>query len=176
MTERWVDIPDTEGKLQVSDQGHVRSRLRGEWRVLKTQANRKGYQWLTYTFKREKRRECIHRLVARTFIPKISGKTHINHINGNKNDNSAANLEWCTNRENAIHAIKTGLWDSVIQGARLANDRQRRPVWAIRVKSGLVVHLDSICDAQRVCRTKHVCAVIHGKRTKANGYRFEYAG
>lgn len=176
MTENWVDILDTDGKLQVSDQGRVRSKLRGEWRILKTQANRKGYQWLTYTFKREKRRECIHRLVARTFIPKIAGKTHVNHVNGDKNDNSAVNLEWCTNKENAHHAIETGLWQTFLDGQKRVNDLKKRPVWAIRVKSGLVVRLNSVCDAQMACHTKHVCAVIHGKRTKANGYRFEYAG
>lgn len=176
MIERWMDIPDTEGKLQVSDLGQVRSGLRGEWRILKTQANKKGYLWLTYTFKREKRRECIHRLVARTFIPRVPGKQHINHINGIKTDNRTVNLEWCTNQENAIHAIKTGLWDSVMKGARMANEKQKRPVYAINIKTGSITRLNSVCEAQKAYHTKHVCAVIHGKRAKANGYRFEYAG
>ena len=32
-----------------------------------------------------------------------------NHIDGNKLNNNIENLEWCTNQENRIHAVKIGL-------------------------------------------------------------------
>lgn len=54
----------------------------------------------------------LHRLIAEMFIPKIDGKTQVNHINGIKNDNRVENLEWCTRSENSIHAVKTGLMQS----------------------------------------------------------------
>jgi len=50
-----------------------------------------------------------HRLVALGLIPNADGKPFINHIDGNKENNSVANLEWVTARENLIHAYKTGL-------------------------------------------------------------------
>jgi len=46
----------------------------------------------------------LHRLVALHFV---AGRTEqraiVNHINGVKTDNYAANLEWCTHQENARH-------------------------------------------------------------------------
>ena len=36
----------------------------------------------------------IHRMVAEAFIPNPDGKKHVNHIDGNKRNNCADNLEW----------------------------------------------------------------------------------
>lgn len=51
----------------------------------------------------------VHRLVAEAFIPAIPGKDYVNHIDGNKKNNDASNLEWCTASENISHAVGTGL-------------------------------------------------------------------
>lgn len=175
MSEVWVDIPDTDGKLQVSNHGNIRSSLRGAWKVLKAQADNKGYLRVTYVYKKEKRRVKVHRLVALMFVPADPFKNHVNHINGDKTDNRAINLEWCTNQENAHHAIKNGLWDSVIEGAKRVNDARKRAVLATNIKSGSVTRFISVSDAERACNTKHVCAVMSGERRKANGYIFKYA-
>lgn len=50
----------------------------------------------------------IHRLVAETFIPNLENKPLINHINCNKMNNNVDNLEWCTQSENILHAVKLG--------------------------------------------------------------------
>lgn len=51
----------------------------------------------------------IHRLVAEKYIPNPDNKEQINHINGDKTDNRAENLEWVSNQENRNHAVKEKL-------------------------------------------------------------------
>lgn len=51
-----------------------------------------------------------HRLVMLCFAPREDAdKFQVNHIDGNKLNNNLSNLEWCTNQENRIHAVKLGL-------------------------------------------------------------------
>lgn len=48
--------------------------------------------------------------MAQAFLNKPNGKNEVNHIDGNKLNNSADNLEWVTSAENKKHAQETELY------------------------------------------------------------------
>lgn len=58
-----------------------------------------------------KRTVGLHRLVALAWCDNDDwyNKIIVNHIDGNKDNFFASNLEWCTYSENALHAFKNGL-------------------------------------------------------------------
>ena len=47
------------------------------------------------------------------FLPKLEGKDFVNHKDGNKQNNNANNLEWCTKSENTTHSYINYLQDNV---------------------------------------------------------------
>lgn len=49
-------------------------------------------------------RHYIHRLVATAFLPNLKKLPAVNHINGDKLDNSLLNLEWVSHSRNKLHS------------------------------------------------------------------------
>ena len=173
--ENWKEVEETNGALYVSDLGRVKSLLRDE-RILKATPDAKGYLRLRITINGEKKSYKVHRLVATAFVDNPGNKPQVNHINGNKNDNRASNLEWVTNKENAQHAIKNGLWDAVLQASRLEDESRKMPILATNISTGETMEFESIADAERYVGSRHITDVLKGKRNKAKGYTFAYIG
>lgn len=103
-TEEWRDIPGYAGIYQVSNRGGVRRSDTLSPRQLKPWSHPEGYLCVTLSQNGKRRKRLVHRLVAEAFNPNPEAKPQINHLNGNKRDNRAENLEWCDNRENALHS------------------------------------------------------------------------
>ena len=113
--EIWKDIEGYEGKYQVSNCGNVRSLMyhnaKGIKRIslLKPATDACGYFRCALSKNNILTTYKVHRLVAQAFIPNPNNYPQINHIDGNKKNNCVWNLEWCTDKENVNHALKTGL-------------------------------------------------------------------
>lgn len=109
-SECWKSIAGYEGYYEVSDLGQVRSLPRkGSPRFfLLRQGNKCGYRSVGFQIARVDSTFSVHQLVARAFIPNPRDLFEVNHLNGNKADNRACNLDWCTRSENVQHAFDNG--------------------------------------------------------------------
>ena len=116
LTEEWIDLEGSRETYQISNLGNVRraSRVGARGRIIKSHEmaqslNSNGYIRVSLATKDGSGYKFVHRLVAELFIPNPDNKPFVNHIDGNKCNNRADNLEWCTKSENERHAWNMGL-------------------------------------------------------------------
>lgn len=107
MEETWKDITYLGVELSVSSLGKIFNK---ETNKLQHQGNRNGYLCISL----KNKSILSHRIVATAFHSNPNNKPCVNHLNGKKNDNMAANLEWCTSEENIKHAWVTNLHDYMV--------------------------------------------------------------
>lgn len=122
MIEEWRDIVGYEGWYQASNFGNIRSLSRevcGKSRhgnlftrftKAKTLKPKRGgntdYWYVSLCKNNEVKYQSIHRLVAIAFIDNPECKAEVNHIDGDKQNNSIHNLEWTTRSENLLHRYR----------------------------------------------------------------------
>lgn len=179
--EEWKQIDDTI--YEVSNEGRVRRKLKDPRAIKKYNG---CYKYLKVVLHRGhktnyfdvslggKRRELVHRLVAKMFIPNPENKPQVNHINGKGQDNRSQNLEWCTDQENTIHASKSGL---------LTPSFGRKKIYCIELNRYFSSSYEAamyINEAKfkNSHRTKSLACNIrscgNGQRPKAYGYTWSY--
>lgn len=103
MSETWLPVVGHEDRYDVSDLGRVRSK---DGKIAGQHLNAQGYAFCRLSGSRKEVR--VHRLVAEAFIPNPNAKPFVNHIDNDRANNVATNLEWCTQLENLRHAEKQG--------------------------------------------------------------------
>ncbi|MGV1049172.1 MAG: NUMOD4 domain-containing protein [Solirubrobacterales bacterium] len=123
--EQWRPANGFVGYYEVSNLGNIRSLDRNVpttnrwgscWRFCKGQSirprvNRWGYEQVSLTITGTKAVTIsVHKLVALAFVgPKPSARSMVNHKDGVKTHNQVSNLEWVTQSENTVHAVRSGL-------------------------------------------------------------------
>lgn len=109
--EIWKDIEDYIGLYKVSSFGRIRSTKSELFR--KFTLNRDGYLYINLCKEGKTKNLKVHRLVAIHFCEKIELKSHVDHIDGNKQNNYSVNLRWCTHAENIQFAWDLGIYDNI---------------------------------------------------------------
>lgn len=97
--ENFINIKDTV--YSVSNLGNVRNNTTN--RILKGKLSKSGYLYVDLWINGIPNQISIHRLVAQYFCSCPIGYNEVNHIDEDKTNNIASNLEWCTHLQNMRH-------------------------------------------------------------------------
>lgn len=104
--EEWKPIQDFENYL-VSNTGKVKNCKTNKLLYINDKGSK--YYHVDLWKNNKRKRMYLHRLVATAFVFNSDNKPAVNHIDANKYNNNAYNLEWVTYKENTEHAVKKGL-------------------------------------------------------------------
>lgn len=184
--EIWKDVVGYEGLYEISNTGNLRSLDRltvypggythgFKGKNIKWACNR-GYHVASLNKNGSIKQVKAHRLVAMAFIPNPENKRGVNHINGIKNDNRVQNLEWCTDKENSIHAYRTGLYRPMNNWNDISEHQANKRVYQINGDGEIVASFFSAEEAFR--RTgipsSSICNCIKGRCPRAGGYKWTH--
>ncbi len=124
-------------KYEVSDDGEVRVVKSGK--ILKKSVDTRGYYKVTLTNSENRKTLFVHRLVAIAFMSNPNNLNQVNHIDENKDNNFAINLEWCSWNYNLKYGTR-------IQ--RVAK-KKAKPIRQYSLNGILIAEYLSIREAER---------------------------
>lgn len=162
---REKDIAGYEGLYKIREDGTV---VKKDGKKFRGSVNSHGYCVVSLTKNGIKKDHKIHRLLATAFIPNPMPNDYncVNHIDGNKLNNSLENLEWCTRGQNVKHAREM-----------LHYDYSEKPVIQRDVDGEFVALWKNISTAAKIMNGAgtHIGAACRGTALTAYGYTWEYA-
>lgn len=103
----------------------------------------------------------IHRLVATTFIKNDDNKPQVNHKDGNKHNNSVANLEWNTRSENQKHRFHKLLHSHFGEKNTQAKLSKQNVIEIVKMRTS-GIDLDSISSIFQVSKPT-ICDIMSGR-------------
>lgn len=101
---KTIDIAGECSAYEVSRHGQVRRK--NNHRLIKPSPNSEGYLLIRMRHDGRTVTEFLHRLVAKAFIPNPNGYELVNHIDENRQNDEASNLEWCDRSYNYKYSEK----------------------------------------------------------------------
>jgi hypothetical protein len=107
----------------------------------------------------------LHRIIASTFVENLEPEIYnvVNHIDGNKINNSVSNLEWTTIKGNNIHNHKSGF-------IKYYN----RKIAQYDLEMNKIKDFNSIVEAEKELKISTIKKVLYNKQKTAGGFIFKY--
>ena len=178
MQEVWKDVKGYEGLYQISNLGRVRSFIKCNAhpnipRIISPYKHNSGYLRVDLGAGENNRQYSLHRLVASAFVDNPNNKPCVNHIDGNKHNNAADNLEWVTYSENQKHAFATGL-----KYCKYGKEHHNHSIVNQYTKTGeFIKQWFGFCEIERELKFSgsNIHACCNGKQKTAYGYIWRYA-
>jgi len=177
----YKDIKEYEGLYAVDENGDIWSYektspignkgavVKRGGHLLKTnRTKRTAHKRVLLTKNGKRKQHLVHRLVSQAFIPNPENLPFINHKDCDPTNNHVDNLEWCTAKQNSIHAYQNGRWTPPNQaGSKNANSKlTEADVVEIRAIYAEVKNCSEIARRFKV-NPKTINMIINGKRWNA---------
>ena len=159
MSEEWKPIRGY-APYEVSNMG----RIRRDGHVLATGTGKNGYLLVTLCLGGKQKNKSVHRLVAEAFVPNPSGFPCVNHLDEDKMNNRADNLEWCTVKYN------TNYGTCIARRARVCS----KPVLQLDEDGNILKEWPSVTAAAKALGTSPgaISSVCGGWQKHAGGFRW----
>lgn len=161
-----LPINGLEDSYTISDTGEIYSLISNKY--MKCSACTSGYPmaklYVSYDAETNKRvyvYRRVHRLVAEHFVPNPDNLPVVNHIDGDKSNNSASNLEWCTHKQNSEHAFATGLTP---KKERTLSDEQLKKCEEAYANGATVAELAAIYGVSRSAVERNIAMSTKGRK------------
>lgn len=170
----WTDIPSHPG-YAATERGFILNKLSGQ--IIANTVYSNGYVYVSLREGHGFKNRRLNRIIASTFHPNPDNLPHVNHEDGNKLNNHAGNLMWCTVSYNHKHAFRTGLrvGSKPMQGRINERSPVSRPVFQLTIDGQFVRRWPSIAEAARNgFVTANICKVCAGRRPHHRGYIWKY--
>ena len=161
MNRIWKEIKDYEGLYQVSNLGEVRSKKK----ILKPFTTSNDYLKVKLSKNNKAKDYFIHRLVAEAFVSNPNKLPQVNHIDENVQNNKSDNLEWCNHSYNQNYGTRN----------KKVQRKLGTKINQYDLNGNFIKSFNSIKEAQRECRIRHIEDCIKGKFKQMGGYVWKRA-
>lgn len=160
MTGRLSPVPGFKDYYAL-DTGGVVSEKWGKLRLLIPHSITGGYHRIRVCKDGASSGQLVHRMVALAFVPNPENKPEVNHKDGNKLNNRADNLEWCTRGENLSHSYRV-----------IGNSHPRHKAVKCIERNKIYSSIRKAAEDNSM-DSSSICKALYGKQITSGGYHWE---
>lgn len=162
----WMEIEGYNGEYLISNDGQVKSLKNGKEKLRSLTLNQEGYYTVILYKNRTSKSFYVHRLVAKHFVPGYRPGLVVNHIDEDKTNNVASNLEWTTVKQN------TNYGSSIERGVATRQSNRGKTIYC--------TELDMTFSTQEEaanyfgCGRQYISKILTGVKNSIKGYHLIY--